>query len=112
MLDYILEQNSFGRPDVEEPPSNLELSMRKSLEIAERNITHSVENQVRELIRVGVNDPSSIEAGLQSIRSNIEEYSGHILEGSAIIDALKSFNKYPAFYVLLAAILNSGVKST
>ena len=51
MLDSIIEQNRFGRPELTAPQSKSELEnvIRKSLENAEQNITLAVEKKLGNL---------------------------------------------------------------
>ncbi|MBC7876373.1 MAG: hypothetical protein H7Y59_04305 [Anaerolineales bacterium] len=111
MLDSIIEQGRFGRPNAETSISTIEVALNKRLESAEQSITNSVEKKVRELISAGSKDPTSVETGLESIRINIREFSGIVKEGITVIDSLKTFMKYPAHYLLLRAIVKSGAKS-
>lgn len=113
MLDSIIEQSRFGRPELTTAQSKSELEnvILKSLENAEQNITLSVEKKVRELIATGISDPHTIEAGINEIRTNIQEFSGLIKDQSTVVEALRSYREFPAYYVLLSAIIKSGAHS-
>ena len=114
MLDSIIEQNRFGRPETipaQTTPSSLETFIRSSLENAERSITASVERKVRELVKEGSSDPQSVEAGIETIRSDIRKFSEGVQEGTSVREALRRFQALPAHYVLLAAITRSQAKS-
>ena len=114
MLDSIIEQSRFGRPDTiagQTTPSSLEAFIGSSLEAAERSITASVERKVRELVKEGSSDPESVEAGIETIRSDIRKISEGVQEGTSVRETLRSFQPFPAHHVLLAAITRSQARS-
>lgn len=119
MLDSILENNKFGsgKDSVEmiETPLVNDL-IKTTLEEFEGRLSTSVEQTVRGLFK-GTGESKELRSAIESIKKDISRLSEAAPEISEAVNApeklraaLNSFRKWPAHYVVLAAILDSGAR--
>ena len=119
MLDSILEQNKFGNGkdalDISEPPLVNEL-IRSTLEDFEGRLSTSVEQTVRALFK-GTAGQEELHSAIESIKKDISRLSDAAPEISEAVNgpdklrtALNDFRRWPAHYVVLEAILDSGAE--
>lgn len=121
MLDSILEQNKFGRARGGADAGGageLAAIVRQQLQDTERKIVSSVEHTVKQLARAGDIDESRLQSALQIIRGDIEKVAAtasQAYEAMALPEDLKAglvrFRNYPAHYLVLQAIADSGAST-
>lgn len=120
MLDSILEQSKYGqlKPAPGESPHVLEMVIHERLEQAEASIKGTVEDSIRRLVQEQAVDPQQTQEAIDAIKQDISRLSATAREASteavlpiAIRDRLERFKDYPAHYVVIAAILQTGATS-
>ena len=120
MLDSLLEQSQYGRPEPasDESPHLLEEMIRKRLEEAEATIAGTIEESIRRLVRAEDVDAQQTQDAIEAIKQEIsrlsttaQEVSTEALLPIAIRDRLERYKDYPAHYVVIVGILRSGATS-
>ena len=120
MLDSILAQNKYGKDEISsqaEGSTALEEVVKRQLEETEIRITSAVEQTVRTLGQT-TNDPSAVQRALESIRLDIRSLTNKASSISANVELpenlrseIEKMRKFPAFLVLLAAIVKENANS-
>ena len=120
MLDSILEQGKFGGSPASLSTHGQEITdvLKEQLASTEKNITASVVETVRELGKSGRVEKPALEAAIHTIEKKIGSVSEAAAQVSSQLNLpddlsglLRRWVRYPAHYVLLAAIVRKGAHS-
>ncbi|ORE85952.1 hypothetical protein ATO7_11683 [Oceanococcus atlanticus] len=123
MLDSLLDKNQYGSVEGGDSPvqsaEKLEKLINARLEVAETTIGDSIAAQVRSLQSENGANSKEIAEAISSIREQVSRLGDAAREASseailpiAIGSRLKEFLDFPAHFLLLQAIVETGASST